>query len=206
MSMSDARKARLIGATALVLVGFVLLSWLLGSGDHAQKPSAAAAEEAVIVLPAKPLRTAKVGESESEPDPSAAESTEAEASQAEANPAPQPPKQQADRKDSPPPKPARTPSEPVSEPKPARAQATTSTGWYVQLGVFGSQANAQSLADKAREGDYRCELRKLPRGGNTLYRVLVGPYPSEAAAELRVPKLQRWLGETGRVVELQRDG
>lgn len=194
--MSDARKARLIGACALVLVGFVLLSWLLGSGDHAKKPAAAEAGETVIVLPARPLRTAQVGQEE---------------------PVPKADKQAVDageKKPEPPVKAKATPT--VSQPKPAAPMpsqsptpelvASPKLGWFVQLGVFGSQANAQSLADKAREGDYRCEIRRLKQGGSTLHRVLVGPYPSEAAADLRVPKLQRWLGETGRVVELDWDG
>lgn len=189
--MSDARKARLIGACALVLIGFALMSALLGGGDHANKPTAAGTDENVIVLPARPLRTAQVGDDEAPPPESA--------KQAEPN------KQPAPNRDEPAPREPQPRSEPAPKPKPQPAEPKpVKTGWYVQLGVFGSSANAQALADKAREGDYRCELRTLKQGSNTLHRVLVGPYPSEAAADLRVPKLQRWLGETGRVVELER--
>lgn len=188
--MSDARKARLIGASVLVLMGFVLLSWLLGSGDHANKPAAQAAGDSVIVLPARPVRTAQVGEPEDE-KPEAPGTTQ----QAEQAPAQRQPRE---------PEPQVAPRRTEPAPAPSRAPATARSGWYVQLGVFGSRSNAASLADKAREGDYRCEIRRLKQGSSTLHRVLVGPYPSETAAELRVPKLQRWLGETGRVVELER--
>lgn len=195
-SMSDARKARLIGACVLVLVGFVLLSWLLGSGDHAHKPGAETAGESVIVLPARPLRTAQVGEPE--PAKNEATGTTRQPGQAPASSQPIEPEPQAT------PQTAEPDEQAANRPAPNQPAAAARQGWYVQLGVFGSRNNAAALADKAREGDYRCEIRRLKQGGSTLHRVLVGPYPSEAAAELRVPKLQRWLGETGRVVELDR--
>lgn len=190
--MSDARKARLIGACALVFVGFVLLSWLLGGGDHRHQATAATSDEPVIVLPARPVRTAQVGGDDAPADaPKTSEPVAAAPPPAVAEPEPEPAPRPAARGRT-------TPT--ASEPAPAKPEQ----GWYVQLGVFGSQNNANALAKKAREGDYRTEVRSLQQSGNTLHRVLVGPYPSEAAAELRVPKLQRWLGEQGRVVALER--
>lgn len=200
--MNDAQKARLIGAIALVFVAFIALSWLLGSGDNNRKATAADTRDKVIVLPARPVRTTAVGSEARDPVPDG---------KADAAPAPAP---EPSRPAAPAPEPAK-PKPTPAEPPPSRPAATQAprtppparpaTGWYVQLGSFGSTANARALAQKAREGDYRTELRPQQVNGRTLHRVLVGPYPSEAAAALRVPKLKNWLGETGRVVELERD-
>lgn len=197
--MSDARKARLIGAVALVLVAFLGLSWLLGGGDDPHKASTARSEGKVIVLPARPVRTAPVGAQAARP-----QAPPDEQSPAEPAPPPEPEPEPAPVPAAP--EPAPQAAEPAPKPTPIRRPAPApASGWYVQLGSFGSSRNAEALARKARDGDYRTEIRPQQVGGRTLQRVLVGPYPSEAAAQLRVPKLKNWLGETGRVVELPRD-
>ncbi len=57
--------------------------------------------------------------------------------------------------------------------------------WIVQVGVFSGQNNAEQLVFKLRDGGFRASSQVRKSGGNTVYRVLVGPEVSREEA-LRV--------------------
>jgi cell division protein FtsN len=61
--------------------------------------------------------------------------------------------------------------------------------YYLQLGAFGSEANANALARKVREAGFDV----LITGGNGQYRVRVGPVRGQDAARA----LQNRLRERG---------
>jgi DedD protein len=94
-------------------------------------------------------------------------------------------------------------AEPVLTPTPATTkppvtQTMTQTvapvaargGWSVQVGAFGSVATARKLvADLERDG-YSAYVAPLTRSGKTLHRVRVGPQPSRADAEQLAVRLK----------------
>lgn len=57
--------------------------------------------------------------------------------------------------------------------------------WVVQIGVFSAQNNAEQLVFRLRDAGFRASSQSRQSGGNTVYRVLVGPEVSREAA-LRV--------------------
>jgi len=64
--------------------------------------------------------------------------------------------------------------------KPAAPKAAKS-GRYLQVGAFSSAANADKMVSKLNGA---ARVAALEQGGTTLYRVLVGPLPDEAAMAL----------------------
>ena len=81
---------------------------------------------------------------------------------------------------------------------PARA-APDSGQWYVQLGSFSSQQNAEGLAKKLQAGGFSATVRKSNNG--TMLRVLVGPRADREAAVALADKLKA-AGFTGQVTKL----
>ncbi|WP_269619103.1 SPOR domain-containing protein [Zhongshania sp. BJYM1] len=54
--------------------------------------------------------------------------------------------------------------------------------WVVQVGVFGSQANAEGLKKSLQGAGYKAFVDPVQRNSKTLYRVLVGPVISNEKA------------------------
>jgi len=54
--------------------------------------------------------------------------------------------------------------------------------WAIQLGSFGSRANADKLATQLRDKGYRMEIQDLTANGGTIHRVWVGFFPTRTAA------------------------
>ncbi|CAA0087923.1 Cell division protein DedD [Zhongshania aliphaticivorans] len=84
---------------------------------------------------------------------------------------------------------------PVSSPKPKVSQTKKpeptakkidSNGlppaWVVQVGVFGSQSNADGLKKSLQSAGYKAFIDEISRNGKPLYRVLVGPVISNEKA------------------------
>jgi DedD protein len=92
---------------------------------------------------------------------------------------------------------AEAPAPPVPAPA-AEAPVLPGTGqWYVQLGVFSSQQNAEGLKKKLADAGFEATLRKSNRG----LRVLVGPRADRDAAVTLAGKLKA-AGYTGQVTRL----
>ena len=70
------------------------------------------------------------------------------------------------------------PAKPTSTPSPADARI-----WYVQIGSFADQRNAQTTLSLLNGIGFRGESVAIAgTNGTSLYRVRLGPFPNEAAA------------------------
>lgn len=217
--MDDALKARLVGATVLVLLAVLLIPELL-SGRKAAAPgseqdTAARGNRTFTIelsggqggssVTAEPAESAPrvaqapaVGEPASSPAGPAETSGESPAAppSAEARPAPQPTTEGvrvAQAAETPAAPPASVTAPPASEPDAAIAPAPVIPargGWAVQVGAFGSEASARKLVDQLREAGYRAYVAPVSRSGKTLHRVRVGPEAARAEAESLVAGLK----------------
>ena len=76
------------------------------------------------------------------------------------------------------------PAEPVSATKPAPAPpAASAVGFAVQLGAFGSAAEANKLRDRARAAGFSAFVEQVRTDKGVLNRVRVGPVVSRAEAD-----------------------
>jgi cell division septation protein DedD len=62
--------------------------------------------------------------------------------------------------------------------------------WTVQLGVFGEEANARRLAQRAETYGYDVDVSTYRANGRTLYRVRVGPATTRALADTKASALR----------------
>ncbi len=210
----DALKARLIGATVLVLLAVLLIPELL-SGRKAAVPAAAqdastrgtrtftielagsSGSSTVTEAPAAAASPVVEAPAASEPAGSPPGPAEAPAATPAAESPPPRPASEAGRvaqaADSPSTPPASAAAPPASEPDAAIAPAPVIPargGWAVQVGAFGSEASARKLVDQLREAGYRAYVAPVSRGGKTLHRVRVGPEAARAEAESLVAGLK----------------
>lgn len=70
--------------------------------------------------------------------------------------------------------------------KPVAAKRLDANGlppaWVVQVGVFGSKANAEGLKKSLQGAGYKAFIDEIQRNSKSLYRVLVGPVISNEKA------------------------
>ena len=95
-----------------------------------------------------------------------------------------------------------TPSRTAAVPPPATASkaSNAATGsWWVQLGSFSSQQNAQGLARKLRADGYAIDVTLVRSGGKDLHRVRAGPEQDRAAATALRARLAA-AGQSGTLV------
>ncbi|MDB5985862.1 MAG: hypothetical protein JWR16_915 [Nevskia sp.] len=72
----------------------------------------------------------------------------------------------------------------------AAAAAPDAKVWYVQIGSFADQGNAQTTLSLLQNVGYRGEAAAAQGpNGNTLYRVRLGPFPTEALARAAQDKV-----------------
>ncbi|MEW5769626.1 MAG: SPOR domain-containing protein [Pseudomonadota bacterium] len=185
-------RRRLVGAVAIALTAVVVVPMLfdpepkpLGPDVDVRIPGQDTPfEPAPSAKPAaQPEPTAQVAEPTApaaatpSPAPAPAPAATPPAAPAKVEPA-QPPKEEkkAEPKPEAPPKAEPKKAEPKKQeakkeepPKPDPAFA--SKGYYLQLGAFGSEANAKTLLDKVRAAGFKAGVT----GGNGQYRVRVGP-------------------------------
>jgi cell division protein FtsN len=77
----------------------------------------------------------------------------------------------------------------LAAPPPAPATAVTRL-WYVQIGSFADQGNAQTTLNLLQNIGYRGESRPITSAsGSALYRVRLGPFPSEAVGQQALDKV-----------------
>jgi rare lipoprotein A len=89
--------------------------------------------------------------------------------------------------------PAKPVAEPVAESLPAPVNVDDS-GFYLQLGAFGQQDNAESFRSKvaALLGEHTAQLNIQTRDG--MYRVQLGPYRNQQDAKLAENQVRQTLG------------
>jgi len=90
---------------------------------------------------------------------------------------------------------------PAPKPKPAKKADTAIKGWFVQVGSFGQEMNANGLRSRLKSAGYDTRLQKIAIGNGYAYRVLVGPASSRAAAEKLAASLKSGQQLAGMVIE-----
>ena len=90
---------------------------------------------------------------------------------------------------------------PAPKPKPAKKTDTAIKGWFVQVGSFGQELNANGLRSRLKSAGYDTRLQKIAIGKGHAYRVLVGPATSRAAAEKLAASLKSKQQLAGMVIE-----
>lgn len=84
--------------------------------------------------------------------------------------------------------------------KPAPVADSEPDAWVVQVGSFSQSANALALRDKLRAKGFTAFVEKLKTGGNTIYRVRIGPELKKKNADKLLQRLQRVMGMKGIVM------
>lgn len=216
--MDEQVKARLIGATVLVVIAVLLVPELLsgpksdavgeaasagkrgtrtftidlgGAVDAGSRVQPGPAETSTEVQrPVSKLPAPQAADAK-QPSPESAGAPEPEQpSKPSPQPAPAPTATIVSAPEPPPP----TASTPVREATPAPAASKPvpagKGGWAVQVGAFGSVDTARKLvADLGRDG-LPAYVAPLKRGGKNLYRVRVGPVASKAEAQQLARRLE----------------
>jgi cell division septation protein DedD len=67
--------------------------------------------------------------------------------------------------------------------RPDTARRAPMTGWVVSFAALLSEERARETANQIRVGDERPRVQPTPRDGSTIYRVILGPYPTREQAE-----------------------
>lgn len=182
--MEVALKERLVGAVVLVALGV----WLIPLFLDGPEDDAAGTDSRPLTLPvpstAKPDRTTKTIKLTN------VRPSSRPASAAATAPAELPPPAPNVVVANPEPKP--------SQPKPAQlstmpnSATTSASGWFVQLGSFGTEANAKRLAAEVSALGWDAQLSQINAAGKALHRVRVGPVPTRSKADaLRAELVQR---------------
>ncbi len=182
--MEVALKERLVGAVVLVALGVWLIPLFL-DGSDGEGPTGSQPLALPVPASPKPDRTTKtihLGDvTSSSPGPTAPANA--------TSPRPAAPEPTVARPQ---------PELATSKTAPKRSPAPVS-GWFVQLGSFGSEANAKRLAAQVSALGWDAQLSQLTAGGKTMHRVRVGPVPTRSKADaLRGELAQR--GFEGKVM------
>ena len=194
--MEQKLKQRLVGAIVLVSLAVIFIPIILEGPDDEWSPRSHSMPEPPrmdygvdMELALPPVETEEIAET------GAAEALE---------PVPVPEAVQ----------PAEPPSEPVqpakpavqTPPPPAAASQSDSLpvpppGWYIQVGSFSQQMNAEGLRDRLQAAGHSTRLQAINIGKAQVYRVLVGPATSRASAEQQNAKLEKQQKIKGIVIE-----
>jgi len=211
--MEDALKARLIGATVLVVLAVLLIPELL-SGRKPSEPVARQAEAAgrgtrtftielggasdgSVVTQGAPKSVPTTAPPAAPSPPPRSEATQV-AGEARAAVAGTPTAASSDGKVA---GPQPAPAAPIPKPRPeavatpapesAPAQVIPARGgWAVQVGAFGSAEAANKLVRQLQSADFAAYVAPVSRSGKTLHRVRIGPVSARAGAEALVPALK----------------
>jgi DedD protein len=189
MAVEVALKERLVGAVVLVALGVWLIPLFLDGGEREDATTGSRPLTLPVPAAATPDRTTKTIRLTND------------------TPSPQPAARTAT---TPAPAVKTVPSEAtVTQPTPTSKSAqtsptpTTSTsggaGWFVQLGSFGSEANAKRLAAEVKALGWDAQLSRHAAGGKTMHRVRVGPLPTRSKADARRAELAQ-RGFAGKVM------
>lgn len=172
--MNEAAKQRLVGGLTLFLVGVIFIPLILdgpppGRFEQARDVATAKSEQDDVVTFKPPPPPAKV---------SVASAGQNEVAK------PVKPEQPAARQ-----------AAPAKSPKP-----TASTGdWIVQVGSFGSKANAAGLVSKLRNKGFEARMDTLSGSKGPIYRVSVGPLSSRQQAVKARDRIKSLFGTAGLV-------
>ncbi len=207
--MDRSLKARLIGATVLVLLAVLVVPELLSGRKTSTAPAGAAAgngpmrtytielggdaapSAAATPSVARPIAPVDAPLADERPRPTA----DREAAREAPRPAPPPasvarvapPRAASERPD---PKPDAPAPEAQVKP-PATPAATPGQGtWSIQVGAFGSAESARKLVRDLEADGFDAYVSPIERNGKTLHRVRVGPESARGAADALAGRLK----------------
>lgn len=194
------RKARrrLVGAIAIALVAIVVVPMLfdpdpkpLGSDVDIRIPAQNTPFEPTEPVAAPPAGTAPQAEGQGAAAPTSTPAPETKPVPAEPTPTSPPPPPKAVAPEPPreakqPPPKAVPEAKKVEPAVPKSDPAFASRGYYLQLGAFGSEANAKALLAKAQAAGFKAGMTDT----NGQYRVRVGPIPERDKAMDTLAKLK----------------
>lgn len=72
--------------------------------------------------------------------------------------------------------------------------------WLVQAGSYGSEANAAKVAHTLEQHGYHASVSRFSKGGQTYFRVRVGPYTDRSAADKAATAVAQTYGGKADVV------
>lgn len=174
--MEQRLKQRLIGAVVLVALAVIFIPMLL------QGPIERESTSVPIEIPAQPAVSSRA-----QPDPKPGLTPTAPPVSPVEPVAPPTPAQDSVAVQEPASTPSATPQPAtVTEPKPVVAAPQIPkelASWAVQVGSFGTEANALGLRDSLRSKGYAAYTETTRSGGKTLFRVRVGPIIERSEAE-----------------------
>ena len=78
-----------------------------------------------------------------------------------------------------------------SSPAIGDAEERTAVRYFVELATVGSGNRAQSLKKSLSRRGYPARVETVRRRGRTLYRVMVGQYPTRAAAQSAAARIRK---------------
>jgi len=210
--MEEPLKARLIGASILVVLAVALVPELLSGPKHSAPDAATPGSPKGTRTVTIDLGGAVAAGAKLEPRPDTAPATPQALPTVETPaPAPAPAAKTATMPDESAPTEETPPSEAVTvaTPKPAPKLASTPApmqvqvqtpaapaaapvkgGYSVQVGAFGADATARKLVNDLKADGLPAYIAPLSKSGKTLYRVRVGPTADRAAADKLAAKLK----------------
>lgn len=183
-------KHRVVGAIVLVALAVIVLPLILhrGEGDLPGQGDAVAPMAENQVFVADLTRTDTIADS-----PPAAPAAPAVTAPAPPVAAPVPPAAAMPKES---PTPTTVPGPKTQAPAPP-VSVSANKGFYVQVGTFGSRANARQLADKLKQHGYRVQLEQVRLASGDALRVRVGPYAQDAQAQAARTAIKRNLDVQG---------
>lgn len=206
--MEEPLKARLIGASILVVLAVALVPELLSGPKHSAPGNASPGSPKGTRTVTIDLGGAVAAGAKLEPRPDtvpapatspAMPAVESPSTATAPTPMPTPAAkaamtadESAPTEETPPPA-----AVPVAASKPAPAPAPTDKpaaptqgGFSVQVGAFGSDATARKLVNDLKADNLPAYIAPLTKSGKTLYRVRVGPTADRVAADKLAAKLK----------------
>ena len=201
--MEQPLKARLIGASILVVLAVALVPELLSGPKYSATGAAAAGSTKGTRTVTIDLGGAVAAGARIEPRPDAQPpSATPPALPTVETPAPEPAAQTATKADESAPTAETPPPEPVevathstaaaAKPVPTTPASTAPVkgGYSVQVGAFGSDATARKLVNELKADGLPAYIAPLSKSGKTLHRVRVGPAADKAAADALATRLK----------------
>ena len=210
--MEQKLKQRLVGAIILVSLAVIFIPIILEGPDDEWSPRSPGMPEAPrmdygvdMELALPPVETAESGDPENlepmEPDEPAVVPAVAPPVAQPAEPAkPEPPPAQPVAPPAPAPAPALAPAAATAD-KESGSLPVPPPGWYIQVGSFSQRMNAEGLRDRLTAAGHTTRLQSINIGKAQVYRVLVGPTTSRAAAEQQNSRLEKQQQIKGIVIE-----
>jgi DedD protein len=169
--MDKKLKQRLVGAVVLISLAVIFIPIILEGPDDEWTPRV---QEIPVPPQIEYQAEVELPVPDEQPAPAPVTTIPATAPAPEAQDAVVPPPPAA--------QPAPTRQEPVAEQPPAAAKAPAGS-WFIQVGSFSQQPNASGLRDRLKKTGYNSRLQETAAGNGKVWRVLVGPFETRAAAE-----------------------